>query len=123
MPRRFGATKLCAIDAEKYLRIRAGDDHRFIAVWVVVVDGRAFVRSWQGTPGGWFDAFLELRRGAILLGGKEAPVRAARVRGAAIPEAMNEAYARKYTSRANARYVEGFREPRRMAASLELTPG
>lgn len=42
-PRRFSRPVPAAVDDGEMLRIRAGRDHRFTGVWVVVVDGRVFV--------------------------------------------------------------------------------
>lgn len=50
--KRFPADLARAIDAIRYLRLRAGAGHRFIAVWVIVVEGRVFVRPWNDAPSG-----------------------------------------------------------------------
>ena len=43
---RFSEDLIASLDAAASLRIRAGAaPHRFIRIWVVVVNGRAFVRS------------------------------------------------------------------------------
>ena len=36
--------------------LRAGTEHRFTGVWVVVVKGRVFVRSWNDKATGWRQA-------------------------------------------------------------------
>ncbi len=79
------------------LRIRAGarSDHRFIAVWPVVIDGRVFVRSWTLKPDGWYRKFLEDPLGAIQIGERQLPVRAARVRSERILTAVERAYAER----------------------------
>ena len=56
--KRFSSSDAAAIDKTKYFYIRAGDDHRFIGIWVVVVDGRVLVRPWNDKAGGWYRAFL-----------------------------------------------------------------
>jgi hypothetical protein len=111
-----------AIDASKYLRIRAGarSDHRFIAVWPVVIDGRVFVRSWTLKPDGWYRTFLEDPLGAIQIGERQLPVRAARVRSERILTAVERAYAEKYTTPGSRRYVRGFRTARRRATTTEF---
>ena len=119
--RRFAAARLEAIDAIKYFRIRCGD-HRFIAIWVVVVDGRVLVRSWNDKPGGWYRAFRKEPRGAIMVGDREIPIRAIPVRSARLKDAADLAYAAKYTSKANLPYVKGFSEPGRKTNTLELIP-
>jgi hypothetical protein len=118
---RFSAARARAIDAIKYLYIRAGN-HRFIAIWVVVVGGRVVVRSWNDKPGGWYRAFLENPRGAIRAGETEVRIRAVPVRSARLLDAADEAYAAKYTSPANRKYVKGFRTAKRRAHTLELLP-
>jgi hypothetical protein len=121
MPSRFSAPRAKAIAAIKYLYIRSGD-HRPIAIWVVVVDGRVIVRSWNDKPGGWYRAFRQNPRGAIRVGNKEVAIRARPVRGARLLDAADDAYAAKYTSPANQKYVKGFRAPRRRSTTLELVP-
>ena len=64
MTRRFPPVTLARFEATKYLYIRAGD-HRFIPIWVVVVDGRVIVRSWNDKASGWYRAFLSQPRGAV----------------------------------------------------------
>ena len=65
-PRRgFAKAVLTNLDAAKILGVRAGTEHRFTGVWVVVVDGRVFVRSWNDKPTGWYRAFLDETEGVI----------------------------------------------------------
>ena len=101
------------------MKIRSGD-HRFIAVWVVVVEGRVIVRSWNDKRGGWYRAFLQEPRGDVQLDGRELPVRARELQSERLNDAADDAYAAKYTTKANAKYVRGFRALRRKAATLEL---
>lgn len=122
MPQRFSAAALAAFQTTKYLYIRAGD-HRFIPIWVVVVRGRVIVRSWNDKANGWYRAFLSQPGGAVRLDNDEVPVRAIRVRSARLNDAADDAYASKYTTKANAKYVKGFKTQKRKAASLELIPG
>lgn len=123
MASRFPAGTRARIDATRYLYVRAGDSHRFIAIWVVVVEDRVLVRSWNDRAGGWQRAFLREKRGAIRLGERELRVRAVPVRSARVIAAADRAYAMKYTTRANQPYVRGFAIARRRATTLELRPG
>ena len=120
--RRFSSARLAAIDATKYLPIRAGADHRFIHIWVVVTNGRVLVRPWNDRKNGWYRAFLEDPRGAIKLGDTEVPVRARKVTSAKLIGAMDAAYAAKYTTKANQPYVKGFATRKRQATTMELLP-
>jgi hypothetical protein len=118
---RFPPQVTAEIDATKYMKIRAGD-HRYIHVWVVVVDGRVVVRSWNDKPDGWYRAFLNDPAGAIQLGGADVPIRAIRVRSAKLNDAADAAYALKYATKANQPYVKGLATAARKATSLELLP-
>jgi hypothetical protein len=124
MTRRFSKSVLATIATSKILGIRAGvDGHRFIAIWVVVVNGRAFVRSWNDKPAGWFRAFLAEPRGAIQIStGREIPIRARKARGERLMEAIEAAYGEKYNTPASRKWVVGFRRPKRRATTTELVP-
>jgi hypothetical protein len=121
MTKRFPTPVLVGLAATKYLRIRAGD-HRFIPVWVVVVEGRAIVRSWNDKPGGWYRAFLLQPHGQVQVDGREISIRALPLRSKWLNDAADDAYGAKYTTKAAAKFVDGFRTPRRKATTLELVP-
>lgn len=113
---------VAAIDQSKILGIKAGarSDHRFIGIWVVVVDGRVFVRSWTIKPDGWYRAFLEDPLGTIQVGERQVRVRAVRARSSRIRDAVERAYALKYSTPASRKYVRGFRTPGRRDTTMEL---
>jgi hypothetical protein len=113
---------LAAVRDEKFLAIRAGDEHRFIRIWAVVVDGRAFVRSWTISPGGWYRTFLEDPAGAILVGDREIRVRARPARGPRLNERVDRAYLEKFPSKGWRKYAVGLAEPARRATTTELIP-
>jgi hypothetical protein len=123
MPRReqFSPDVLAALAATKYLYIRAGE-HRFIPIWVVVVANRVIVRSWNDKPHGWYRAFVAEKRGAVRLAERELEVRAVPLRSKRVNDAADDAYAAKYTTKANLKYVKGFRTAKRKACTLELVP-
>ena len=110
------------IDKAKILGVRAGGEHRFTGVWVVVVGGRVFVRTWNDKLTGWYRAFRREPQGAISIGADEVSVRARPVRGARILRDVTAAYAAKYHTKASEKWVRGFAEPQREAATLELLP-
>ena len=77
----FSDDILSELRESKGLRIRAGTGaHRFIGIWVVVVDERVFVRSWSVKPQGWYRTFLEEPRGTVQIADREIAVRAVRAR-------------------------------------------
>jgi len=124
MPRRLSRPVVAAIDASKIFGIRAGgrSGHRFTGVWPVVVDGRVFARSWTLTFGGWYRTLLDDPLCTLQIGERQVRVRAVRPRGTAILDAIEDAYAAKYTTAASRKYVRGFRTPRRRAATMEFQP-
>lgn len=121
--RRFSKPVARAIDESKILGIRAGlGPHRVIGIWVVVVNGRVFVRSWTLKRNGWLRTFLEEPRGVIQISGREIPVRARRTRGERLLSAIDKAYAEKYHTPGSRGYVRGFARGRRRRMTTELVP-
>lgn len=119
---RFPADQLEAFRAAKILGVRAGAEHRYTGVWVVVVEGRVFVRSWNDEPTGWYRAFVEMPKGTVQLPDRELAVRAKRTRSVRLQEAVTSAFAEKYPTKASQKWIVGFAEPRRMATTLEIVP-
>ena len=109
-----------ALRAAKILGVRAGKEHRFTGVWVVVVDDRVFVRSWNDKPTGWFRAFKKEPIGTIQAGKLEIPVRGKTVRSARLRDAVTVALAEKYNTKGSQTWVKGFREPERVLTTLEF---
>jgi hypothetical protein len=111
-----------ALRNAKILGVRAGAEHRYTGVWVVVIDGRVFVRSWNDKPTGWFRAFRKQPSGMVQVGGFEIPVRAKLARSARIRDAVTVAFGEKYNTTASRKWVEGFAEPARVRTTLEFVP-
>jgi hypothetical protein len=99
----FDPETLQLLDETEEVRIetRRGDDspeHRTI-VWVVVVDGEVFVRSVRGTRGRWYREISSNPEGALHVGERRIPVRAAPATGTPTVEAVSEAFRSKYEER------------------------
>jgi hypothetical protein len=124
MPKRLPRTVIDAIDESGIMGIRAGarSAHRFIGVWPIVVNGRAFARSWTVKKDGWNQAFLEDPLGVIQVGDREVRIRAVRVKSERLRDAIEAAYAEKYDTKASKKYVRGFRTPRRRDTTVEFVP-
>jgi hypothetical protein len=120
--RRFSGPVLAALAAGKMIGVRSGRTHRYTGVWVVVVRGRVFVRSWNDEETGWRRAFLEEPRGEVRVGERVVRVRAKPVRGAGLLAAIERAYAEKYDTKASLKWVRGFRAPWRRATTTEFVP-
>ena len=122
---RFSKRVLSLLDASPALRIRAGADHRFLGIWVVVAKGRVFVRPWNDKPRGWRRAFLDEPRGAIRIAAlkREVPIRARPARGERLWDAIDAAYAAKYATQGAQKWVRGLVTPKRRKTTMELLPG
>jgi hypothetical protein len=120
--RRFTKEMVEAFARAKILGVRSGAEHRFTGVWVVVVEGRVFVRSWNDKPTGWFRAFRAHPHGRIQLADQEVEVRGVPVRSGRLRDAITAAYGVKYNTKASQKWVQGFAEPERAVNTLELTP-
>lgn len=119
---RFSGAVLDALRKAKILGVRAGPTHRYTGVWVVVVEGRVFVRSWNDKPTGWYRAFRAEPEGSLQVGDEELAVRARATRSARLLEAVSDAFAEKYPTKASQQWVDGFRAPHRMQTTLEFVP-
>ncbi|SRR6266540_3397142 len=121
--RRFSEPVIAAIAESKIIGIRAGTEpHRFIGVWVVVVQGRVFVRSWNDKAHGWHRVFQEAPRGVIQLPALEIAVRARNTKGVRMLDAVDHAYGEKYNTKASQKWVRGFASSRRRMTTTELVP-
>ncbi len=118
----FPAATVEAFNRAKILGVRAGTTHRFTGVWVVVVEGRVFVRSWNDKPTGWFRAFRQEPDGTVQLGDREISVRAVLPRSDRIRDAVTTAYGEKYKTKASQKWVKGFAADVRLLTTLELVP-
>ncbi len=121
--RQFSESVLATVADSKIIGIRAGTEpHRFIGVWVVVVQRRVFVRSWNDKAQGWHRVFREEPRGAIQLPTRQIAVRAKNTRGERLLDAIDHAYGEKYNTKASQKWVRGFASSRRRMTTTELVP-
>src|SRR6266436_4802792 len=121
---RFPKATLTAIREGKILGICAGTKpHRIIGIWVVVVEGRVFVRSWSLKPRSWYRTFLEEPRGVIEVDGCEIPVRAVFTRSDRLKDAVDRAYRQKYSTPGSLHFVRGFAHKKRRDTTTELVRG
>ncbi len=118
--RRFTQRDLEELERAKILGVRSGDEHRYTAVWVVVVEGRVFARSWSDQPTGWYQAFLDEPRGSIQLGEREIPVLGRPPKSLHLVRAVTKAFAEKYPTPGSKKWVRGFAQPKRERTTLEF---
>lgn len=106
----------------KIIGVRAGREHSYTGVWVVVVDDRIFARSWSDKPTGWFRAFKKGPTGTVQVGEREVRVQGKAVRSARLRDAVTKAFAEKYPTKGSQKWVEGFAEPERVVNTIEFVP-
>ena len=123
-PSRFAEDILMTLRSEKILGLRAGMDstHRVIGVWVVVVEGRVFVRSWSMKPRSWWRTFLEDPYGSMFLGEKEIPIRAIQTRSERLKDLVSRAYKEKYNTPGSILYVQDMSRKKSRDTTTELVP-
>jgi hypothetical protein len=120
---RFTDDILTAIDKGKILGIRAGSEpHRIIGIWVVVVEGRVFVRSWSMKPRSWWRTFLEDPYGSIFIAEREIPVRAVHTRSERLKGLVSLAYREKYNTPGSIQYVKDMSRKKSRETTTELVP-
>ena len=107
----------------KILGVRAGSEpHRFVGVWMVVVEGRLFIRSWSLKPRSWYRTFLVDPIGAVTIGKREFRVRAVQTRSERLKDAVSAAYAAKYNTPASKKYVRDLSGAKSRGTTTELVP-
>jgi hypothetical protein len=121
---RFSQDVLATIQKEKILGIRAGRDstHRIIGLWVVVVEGRVFVRSWSLKPRSWWRTFLEDSYGSVFIGEREIPIRAAHTRSERLKALVSRAYKEKYNTPGSVQFVKDMSRKKSRDTTTELIP-
>ena len=121
--RSFPNSTVDVLRDSKILGIRAGTKpHRVIGIWVVVVEGRVFVRSYSLKERSWYRTFLEEPRGIIEVNGKQIKVRPVFTRSERLKKLVDRAYAEKYNTPGSLHFVKGFKEKKRRDTTTELVP-
>jgi len=119
----FSDDILAVFRESKGLRIRAGTrPHRFIGIWLVVVNDCVFVRSWRIKPRGWYGTFLEEPRGTVRIANREIAVRAVRTRDKRVRDAVDRAYLDKYDTPGAIKYARDLGSAQSRATTIELRP-
>jgi hypothetical protein len=115
---------LATIHKDKILGIRAGKDstHRIIGLWVVVVEGRVFVRSWSLKPRSWWRTFLEDPFGSIFVGEREISIRAVHTRSQRLKDLVSQAYKEKYNTPGSVQFVKDMSRKKSRDTTTELVP-
>lgn len=88
-------------------------------IWSVVVDGRLFVRAWNGVNGRWYRSAIAQRSGRITAAGQEHQVAFTPVDDSELNDRIDRAYRDKY---AGSPYLPPMVATGPRAATVEITP-
>lgn len=88
-------------------------------IWSVVVDGRLFVRAWNGTRGRWYRSALAQRAGLITAAGNKYEVEFTPIDDDGLNSRIDTAYETKY---AGSPYMPPMVAAGPRAATMEVTP-
>jgi len=115
---------MAALQKEKIIGIRAGTQstHRVIGVWVVVVEGRIFIRSWSLKSRSWWRTFLEDPHGSMFVGEREFPIRAIHTRSERLKDLVSRAYKEKYNTPGSVQFVKDMSRKKSRDTTTELVP-
>jgi hypothetical protein len=123
--KKFSKAFLECINETQITGVRAGKDReKFTGIWMVVVKGRIFGRSYYGAERSWYTAFLKGDNGEIKCGDEIIPVKGLKPADiSTINKAINKAYEKKYLVKAhNKIWVDGLAAPERVARTMEFIP-
>ena len=104
------------------IEIKGGKEREsFLHIWIVEVNDRLFVRSWNKSPKSWFTDFIRTGVGQIKYGDK-----IINVKGEKLPKddgtnlLINDAYLNKYNQERNIKYAEGISQLEYADYTMEL---
>jgi hypothetical protein len=120
---RFPPEILTQLRKGMIIGLRAGrQPHRFIGLWMVVVEGRLFVRSWAFAPNGWHQVLLTEPQGVVQVGERQFKVRAVQTRSERLKQAVDRAYLEKYHTPGSIKYARDLVGKKSRATTTELVP-
>ena len=102
--------------------IKAGNKRdSFLEIWMVIVDGRVFARSWGLATRSWYNAFKEDNTGEILCGEAIHKIKAIVPDDIeALTKQINKAYLDKYDYGSNSYYANGIIEEKHAIKTMEF---
>ncbi|GGF01649.1 hypothetical protein GCM10010984_18820 [Chishuiella changwenlii] len=111
-----------SIDSEILTGIKAGtDDHRFLDIWMVIVDDRIFARSWGIAERSWYNTFLNNENGKIKSGDKVFNIKAKIPEDLyELEEPINNAYMKTYDFGTNAFFAKGLAGKKHVEKTMEF---
>lgn len=88
-------------------------------IWQVVVDGRLFVRAYNGVHSSWYQSAVAQKTGQIHAAGQVFDVNFAPISDNVLNDKISEAYRRKYSSSS---YMQHMIQAGSRAATVEILP-
>lgn len=86
-------------------------------IWSVAVDGKLYVRAYNGTNSRWYKSAMSQKAGKITGAGLEKKVQFEAVKDEALNEKIDEAYRQKYS---DSSYLGSMISARAKAATVEV---
>jgi hypothetical protein len=134
--KRFEKEVVEALRTAKIIGLKAGrGEHRFIGLWVVVVEGRAFVRSCGLAERSWYTAFEAEPVGVLQVGERQLAVRVprskepgswdlwtVRTRSERLKQLVSKAYLEKYHTPGSVKYAREMGRKGSRERTVELAP-
>lgn len=123
--KKFSKAILKCINLTQITSVRSGKGReKFTGIWMVVVNGRIFGRSYYGADRSWYTALLNGDVGDIKCEKEIIPVKGQKPKDfKAVTSAINKAYEKKYLVKSyNKKWVDGLCEPERVARTMEFIP-
>lgn len=119
----FDASTLSRLQTTEEIRIvttppGSKAKHR-ATIWVVVVDGTVFIRSFLGKKGNWYQHIVVTSQADLEFSGKRAHAKAIRVKDQKTIAAVSRAYLEKYRS---SPYAKDMVRPEVLPTTLRLEP-
>src|SRR5215510_6847392 len=114
---KFPKSFLDCINETQITSVRAGKDReKFTGIWMVVVKGRIYARSYNLSERSWYTALLNGASGDLKCGKEIMPVKGLKPPDIkSVTEAINKAYEKKYLVKAyNKKWVDGLCQPERI---------
>ena len=110
------------IGTHNLIGIKAGTQREtFLDIWMVVVDGRVFARSWSLSEKSWYNTFIIEPAGQIHCGDTIVNITAhLPEHDPELDERISRAYLAKYDSGENSFYAQGIVRPAHVAKTMEF---
>jgi hypothetical protein len=121
MGTKFDPKTLSLLEETEEIQIvtRAQDTTHKATIWIVVVDGTPYIRSFTGAKGRWYQTILANPEAQIKAGDTTIDVRATPVTDAKTIEKVSDAYLEKYR---DSPYAKDMVRPEIFPTTLRLEP-